>query len=63
MLLIEGRRTALPLISIEPCVTGIKPAIAVNNVDLPQPDGPSRMNFSPFADINRDRVDRDDGAL
>ena len=43
-----GRETRRPSSSTAPRAGAMNPATDLSSVDLPQPDGPSRMNFSPF---------------
>ena len=41
--------TSVSPIQIEPWVTTSRPAIILSSVDLPQPEGPSRAQNSPFS--------------
>ena len=43
--------TFRPSIQIWPSLMSSRPAIALSNVDLPQPDGPSRTMNSPALDL------------
>ncbi len=45
---VSGTRS-LPSSRMRPLLTGVSPAIQRNKVDLPQPDGPSKVTNSPFA--------------
>ncbi len=43
--------TSVPSIQMEPWVTTSSPAIILSRVDLPQPEGPSRAQNSPFSTL------------
>src|SRR5919109_1570068 len=45
----RGAVTALPSTRIAPPLAGSRPASIASSVDLPQPDGPSRLTNSPGA--------------